>query len=288
MSDHQERLSIPRSEGRWSVLAGILAFMVSSSGTIATATAAPSAGSSATEVSSDGKAPSRALRVRVEQSIEDAPLIPAWVADRNPRLAEMLRDAEGHELWLEVEIVGATYEYGVSVVAMRDGKPVGMAGPSRCECTNEDLLAVVDEEIAAMVEVLRPGTAEQSVANTKDDHHKARAPGDSALEGRSSVDRRRLGILGYSGIGIGALGVGLMASGIPLALRQDRIRGGPGEVMTRSTHNAGIGLAVAGGMALAAGAALFVVELVRPGVRSIAVTPTMGHRQAGMSFTLAF
>lgn len=228
------------------------------------------------------------LRVEVEPSIDDAGLLPGWILDRHPNADAEIPTAEGHEQWIVVTIGGATYDYRVSVVAMRDGAPVGAAKePEACECNGEELLARVDAGIAEAAEALRVASSAAVVVPTPaevEPTHEA-AEGEGARAKDPVARPLRLRTMGYVGIGATVLGVGLLAAGIPLARRPDEIRGGMGQIETRSPREAGIGLAVSGSVAVAAGVSMVVLDLVRSRSRAVAVVPVVGPRQLGVGLT---
>jgi len=110
------------------------------------------AGERAPAEGAGGASDRRALRVTVEPRLEDATRIPQWIEERS---AGRLKESAGPEASIEVRIGGETYAYRVEVRAMRAGKPVGAARqPVACECTSEEMLALVDGEVARAVEEL--------------------------------------------------------------------------------------------------------------------------------------
>lgn len=225
------------------------------------------------------------LRIEVDPSIEEATLLNGWIHDRNISLAEKLAPAGGHEQWIAVKIGGSTYDYRVSVVAMREGQPVGAAAePEVCECNNEKLLELVDARIAAAADALRTASSPDAApAPIEQGSEGTGGPGTGSTAAADRLPRSRT--MGQVGFGVGVLGAMMLAAGIPLAWRPDEIRGGPGQVVTRSTRDTGIGLAVGGGVAVAAGVSLVMVDLVRrrQRPRSVAVVPTLGFRQLGIA-----
>lgn len=235
----------------------------------------------------------RRLRVEVDPGIEDAALIPDWVAGRSSHRVRALEGSGEQEQWLAVEIRGSTYDYRVTVVAMRGGKPVASSDPTPCECNDEELLTLVDQHIATIVGSLAKEPRDDSGGDdTTGEGSTTTSPTLPAPTGAGSNDRSldrigrpSIGALGYAGIGLGVAGIGMLAAGIPLALQHDRVRGDPGAIQLRSTHDAGIGVAVAGGVALLGGVALTVVDVARSRKRSIAVVPTAGRGHVGMTFT---
>lgn len=217
------------------------------------------------------------LRIEVEPTIDDASTLSAWILEREQDVAKTIPLAEGHEQWIAVKVGGATYDYRVSVVVMRDGLPLGPVGePETCECNSEALLAMVDDRIAAKVEELRVHPPTEASA--------PEPPAPAPKVPVTDDSHRRSGAMGSVGIGMAVLGAGLLGVGVPLALRQDEIRGEPGHrIEKRSIHDLGIGMAAVGGVALLAGVSLHVVDLVRRRQRAVAVVPTLGPRHAGLT-----
>ena len=271
------------------LLAGALALAGSARPAIAMTQPGLSAGAGPSEPAPPAEGTPSALRVQVEPTIDDASLLPGWIVDRHPGIAEEIPSVEGHEQWIAVEISGATYDYHVSVVAMRDGAPLGTVGePAACECTNEKLLELVDTRIAEVVEAF---DAQTPTEVQEPEPQVAPAPVTPTDPGKDSGRRRSpFGPLGYTGIGVAVLGVGLLGAGIPLAVRPDEpeVRGDPPELYRSSTHPPGIALAVSGGAALAAAATLLVVDVVRRRRSSVAVLPVFGPRRAGLSIICRF
>jgi hypothetical protein len=241
--------------------------------------ASPSAGS--------GVAPD-VLSVEVAAEIDDATLLPAWIAERHPDLARARRGPDGTPAqWIVVRITGSTYDYRVSIAALRDGKPLGpIPEPTRCECTTEELLELVDAGIEAASEQLRVSTRSKPVRKAE---VAATRPPRPSFE-RSAIDApsRRLGPLGRVGIGASVAGAGMTTAGALLVLRPREIRGEPGSVETRNLRDAGVGLATSGGLVVATGVALLVVDLVSQRRRSFALVPLLRPRMAGISLVRRF
>jgi hypothetical protein len=233
------------------------------------------------------------LRIEVAPTIDDESLLPGWINSRNHDLAAEIPSVEGHDQWIAIEITGATYDYRVSVVAVRDGKPVGPASePAECVCNSEKLLALVDDRIDEAVAELR--VAKLANATTPPLEPEPIPPGPVIVPEPEVVDdegmgrRRPVGALGYTGIAVSILGAGALGAGIPLALRPDGPRGTPPTLERYSTHSPGIALAVGGGVALATGVTLLIVDRVRQRRRSVAVLPTFGPGRVGLSITRSF
>jgi hypothetical protein len=253
----------------------------------------PAGPTSTTEPSDRPVSPSPLLRIQVQPTINDATLLPGWITSRNRDIAEKIPANEGQDQWVAVDITGATYDYRVSVRAMRDGTPVGrVSEPRACVCNSEKLLAMVDDQIdEAVAEFRATEPAEMAIPPREPEPTPAGPPIDlesEAIVEQDDAHRRRLGALGYTGIALGVVGAGALGAGIPLVLRPDEPRGSPPGLEQYSTHTPGIALAVSGGVALAAGVTLLIVDGVRRRQRSVAVLPTFGPGRAGLSITRSF
>lgn len=288
----------PRSRchgpGRAAWLVGGVALVLSSARAMAAAPAEPSAElPTESEASPAGNSAgvAKGLRVQVEAAIDDAALLPGWIADRHPGLAESLRGVAGvRTQWIDVRITGATYDYQVTVTAVRDGEPLRPPSePTRCECTSEELLALVDVGITAAVAVLRTPVVVEPAPVREPIAVPSVEPAEPAVERpRSDASRERLGTLGHAGIGVGVLGAGLAIAGLTLALRPEQVRGAPGRVETRDFHSAGIVMGTAGGVVLATGIALLVVDLVVPREPTTAFVPAVGPGHVGVGMARRF
>lgn len=246
--------------------------------------------------------PADVLRVDVEPGIDDAALLRGWIADRHPGLPEALRDPAGtHAQGIAVRIAGSTYDYRISVTAMRDGEPLGpLAEPTRCECTIEELLEQVDAGIEAAIEQLQapapspPAPSEPAPPAASSPEVVAPAPSPEPSPREPSPVReldqrsRRLGPLGHAGIGVAVAGAGLSVAGIVLAVRPTQIRGEPGDVEIRDFRGGGLGLAVSGGVVLATGVALLVVDRVTARRRATAWVPVLRPGMVGVSIARRF
>ena len=245
-------------------------------------------GSPATEGAVDvpSDAASGVLRVEVAAELDDAEILASWIEERNAGVAETIPHVEGHEQWIAVAVSGATYDYRVWVVAMRDGVPVDVVEEAvACECNTETLLEMVGERVAEQAEALRGAAgAEATVSRTTAIEPTIGVTQDFGKR-RSKTDRTlRLQAMGYAGVGAGVLGVGLLTVGATLTWRLEELWGAPGEIYTRPWRP-GIGMAVGGGMVFAAGVSLLVVDLVRQRSSEVAVVPVLDPRQLGVAIT---
>ncbi|MCA9710227.1 MAG: hypothetical protein KDK70_30585 [Myxococcales bacterium] len=156
-----------------------------------------------------------AVRVGVAPGIVDGDLLPGWIENRNPNVGSALA-LPGHEQWIVVEIGGETYDYALTVTAMRDGEPVGEPSePLRCDCNHASLMALVDEEIAKAVERLQATPVEEP----KEDGPDADDPEEGeviTMAPATAVPPRPLTALGIGGLVVGVAGV--LATGTGVAL----------------------------------------------------------------------
>jgi hypothetical protein len=231
------------------------------------------------------QAPER-LRVTVDPQIEDASLISGWVMSRHPDLDDTLSGSL--EEWIAVEITGATYDYRVLVVAMRGGDAVGAAEMRSCECTNEDLLELADEIEEARTRLRTIVTLEPTSRPAQDS---TRIPEPMATPQVTADLRpadRFMRSIGYIGIGAGVLGVGMIAAGIPLALKPKQVRGGAGGIETLSTRRVGIGFTMLGSMTLALSAGLFAFDFIRIRRHRLVLIPDGGNQSLGLTLAGSF
>lgn len=229
------------------------------------------------------------IRVEVAPTIADAALYPGWIHNRNPEIAKDFPEAHGHEQWISIVLEGQTYDYRLRVTAMRDGEPVGAVGEMiACECNNAKLMGLVDDGIAAAMEQLRLSSVEMvsMSASSKPDVELQLINGDILLPEHRS--RRRLGPLGYAGIGLGVAGLGALATGIPLYLRAPRGAINRGRYEYISTKPPGIALAAIGSAALTVGIVLTAVDVVRHRRRVARISPMWNERVAGFSLAWEF
>jgi hypothetical protein len=168
-----------------------------------------------------------------------------------------LAEAPGRERWVLVEIQGRYLEFRYRVVPMRDGAVVGEPGEwVECACSNDDLLVRIDEGIAAALERLQEPIA--SHGGTEPSNHQDHPPDHPPVE----VAYRKLTGLGRAGIVVGALGLsGVAVGGVFLGLGErvpeDRLH------LERDYRPPGVAVLVSGGVLLAAGVSMFVVDLVQ-------------------------
>lgn len=239
------------------------------------------------------------LRIEISPTINDASLLHAWILARSLDATKaIVPRLEGREQWIAVEIAGATYDYRVSAVAMRDGEPVGSASePVACVCNSDELLTLVDSRISAEAEELRYTPIGDLAAvippPPRPAHPVAVAPSPSLEDEPKRIESNRdghrsLSAMGYSGIGLGVVGAGTLGAGVALIVRPDQVRGPAGTARRLSTHAPGIAMTVGGGIALASSVVLIAVDLTRDRDRAISLSPTFSTHQVGLSLTRRF
>lgn len=205
-----------------------------------------------------------ALRVNVDPHIEDAARIPGWVASRSANVLDRLGEQPGHQRWVEVQIGGETYAYRVTVTAMRDGKPVSSPPePVVCECTSEELLGLLENEVRRAVEELeRPVPQEPAEQDPRPNEPDPPVGGNDSKGGRDELTWR-----GKLGIGLTAVGGSGVIAGVAMILagEQPLLRSGAQIVESRDWRNPtgyvflGLGVGI-----LASGATLWVLDARPP------------------------
>lgn len=240
-----------------------------------------------------GRAVAGPLRVEVAPKIADAELYPGWIHNRNPAIGKRLPDAPGHEQWIEILLEGEIYDFHVRVTAMRDGEPVGSVKEMMpCVCTNEEVMDLIDRGIEAAIARLEESVRrEDSVGReikltegpSKVANSTLSALGTEDPDSNRGVFGGRLGWMGYTGIGIGILGVGAIAAGVSLSLKPSETVWARGLLQERTTRPVGVVSALAGGVALAGGLTLVIVDAVRRRFQSISFVPTVSRRCTSVS-----
>jgi hypothetical protein len=242
------------------------------------------------------------LRIEIDSpmAIEGADLLRTRIAERSRETGSARIPAiEGHDPWIAVKLSGVKFAYFVSVTAMRGGRLVGPAvEPVECRCSSEELLAFIDTRISAAADVLRgpaagPGDPGSPSPTPAQDLTEDTGPVRPSKPGSSDVgpevpQRRAMGPLGYSGIGLGIVGTATLGAGVALMLRPDEVRGPQGTAWRETLRPPAIAMTVGGGVALATGVVLIAVDLVRRRDRSLSLAPTFTRREAGLVITRRF
>ncbi|MEM9462664.1 MAG: hypothetical protein AAGF11_51425 [Myxococcota bacterium] len=227
-----------------------------------------------------------ALFVDVDPGIADGELYPSWIEQRNPKLKERLPESLGARPWIAVKIAGATYDYQVAITPMQDETSIA-SGAIRfsCECSGEALLDSIDEGIAKAIDGLsrkaevEPNDPEPGEATGTSDYE------PQPPETSGSSDRRpALGPLGYTGLALGLLGGGALASGVVLYPREpyDIMEEG-GEFELRTTESVGLALVAGGSVALVGGIIMLAVDGAKHRPRRVAIIPALDARLTGVA-----
>lgn len=201
------------------------------------------------------------IRVEVSPTVADAAEYQGWVNGRQPDIEKQFPEAVGHEQWILVEIGGSTYEFELVVTPMRDGRPVGLVdGPVICDCNSSSLLEFIDARVAEAVEQLHSSREDVS----EDVPPLALSPPRMRMFSSSprAVDGSRMGPLGYTGVGVGVLGLGAIAGGIALMLRPNELRWSQGALEVGTTRSSGGAWVASGGAVVAVGIVLIVTDVV--------------------------
>jgi hypothetical protein len=223
------------------------------------------------------------LAVKVEPTVPDGEKLRGWVEDQGrTALAERPPLEPGD--FVRIVVAGGPWDYRVKIELVRRERVLGeQPGELVCECNSDELLKKVGDAIGegvdrlAEIERREREAAAQNAQNAQEEREERERA--ELADGESGP---RMGPLGYAGIGGGVVGAGMLGAGIGLAVRPNEIRGEPGSLEIRSMRGAGIGLAATGGVVLAAGVALIVVDVVRRRGRSTALVPTLAPQYAGL------
>lgn len=206
------------------------------------------------------------LRVSVAPSIDDAGLLTEWLTGRGADVSTAL-ERTGHEQWIAVRIDGHTYDYHVTVTAMRDGEPISpSAAPLACECNANALLALIDGEIATAVYRLRSmpvkgGQAARTDVAPAPEPKPKRDPCPAASES----ERPRLWTisrLGVAGVAMGTIGLAGLGAGASLVVAEEHEIPGWSKYY-RELDPLGLTMLSAGAAALAGGIAMLLVDGIR-------------------------
>ncbi|MCX4247879.1 hypothetical protein OEB96_45125 [Paraliomyxa miuraensis] len=222
------------------------------------------------------------LRIEIDETIADADLIEGWIRSRNPDVFDQPSMNEGYEQWIAISVAGATYDYEVLVMAIRDGEPIGKASaPAHCECTVEQLLELIDRHIDGSVVRLQQATA---VEHPPPPPPPPKPRPEPTRRPSPTHDRvRTLRAPGYIGIVAMALGAGAVGVGVELLTRPDAVRHGAGGLEAFTVRPPGIATVATGGVAVATGVSLLIADVVRNRRRNraMALVPTLGGSTRG-------
>ncbi|MCA9711395.1 MAG: hypothetical protein KDK70_36490 [Myxococcales bacterium] len=258
-----------------------------------------SAGPSTTSEAPAAAASSHRVRLSIETSAmgDEAKSTQAWVQrDGTAALAEA-GIAVDPKATAEVRVILAPEDLGytVTIEVREDGQPQPLAsrGPKLCEtCTRTELVGLVGRELAWVGGWLSTSPVDETATEGKADA----TPEDDGPDPEADLEQepepagreqppRRLHALGWAGVGLGAVGVGTLASGIAIGVRTYEARGEAGDYRTpRAAQPERIGWAMVGlGAAAAVGGTVMVVlDLVRPRPRPLAAAPWLDGQAAGL------
>lgn len=202
------------------------------------------------------------LRVTVEPSIEDAAQFPQLIAQYSAAaLGEVPTRARGEAQWVHVELAGTTYDYRISVTAVRGDQVLSdPTPPIACKCTSEEAKKTIDQEIRRVLgDFARETPREEDRGDSADDN------GESEPSDYVSLNRVRRGTCRATAEGY-QRGAGEPEGMVPVRVVAERCITVPLGAMGK----AGIALTAAGGAGVIAGAVMAAVgEVSVPGVRVI-------------------
>jgi len=182
--------------------------------------------------------------------------LPFWVRERHHELEDELL-LPGHEQWIAIKIAGATYDYEVTVIPMRDGAPIGAAfAPIPCECNSEALLELIDVEVADAAEELR-STPLAPLHPIEPDPRLEASDSLGEPSHEASMSTLSVGGVGVATFGVVSLGGGIAA----LLVGEQKINGH--SKFRRNFSPLGVGALSVGGAAVLGGMTMVIVDLVR-------------------------
>jgi hypothetical protein len=247
-------LTSPLTGTFWAVLlAGGLTLLIPNLQVMASEPATP------LETSTSSEASPTHLRFEIAPAVDDASLLPAWIATRYPDLASRLPEVHDHPQWISIQVAGSTYNYRIFVTAMRDGKPVGTPAPlTKCECSTEELLALIDTGIASALERFHLNPVEEPILDTLPPPE----PPHRDVPPIAEPERRHFSRLGIGGIVLASLGA--TAFGIGISMLVDGFVPFPNnESRRRDWYRASGPMLVAGGFTIATGVTMTIADMLQ-------------------------
>ena len=200
------------------------------------------------------------LEVELDPAIPDASDLSEWIRDEATEALAELPPSPERRGTIRISVAGALYDYDVSIITIREGSTDEQITRWTCECTNDDLLTRVRNDVEVTASTLEPPPP--------------------------PIDDSPKPALGPKvKIGFGLLGGGAAFTIVGLSLTA---AGDQGE----SLRKAGIPLLAVGVAALVAGTTLVVLEQrrrrARRGHSRVAIVPFVAHRAAHLGVTGRF
>ncbi|MEM9463453.1 MAG: hypothetical protein AAGF11_55445 [Myxococcota bacterium] len=254
-----------------------------------------SASTSANEVNA------KAVRLSVDTSAmgKEAKSTRAWVLrDGGKALAEAgVMVAADTSTEVQVILEPKDLGYTVRIEVREDGteSPIFTRGPKICEnCTRTELIGMVGRELAWVGGWLSGSDAEQeqepdpetvAIGDATEDglpEQSEPEPGDSLED--HPPRRRKLHALGWSGIGVGTVGLGTLVGGFTIILRNYEARGEPGDYRIPSVRPERVGWTMVGlgAAALVGGSVMLMFDLAKGNQTGVAAGPWLEPGAGGL------
>lgn len=193
------------------------------------------------------------LEVNVAADIVEAAELQQWIDEEARRMLDARPGESRRRGSLHVTVGGALYEYQVTITARRDGEVVGRPSSWQCECSNEELLERLREELPRTADLL---VESSPVVDT---------PGQSPPPPRPPIEPAapRIGAGEVVGLTVMVVGVAGLAAGAALVSKGAVQRLDPGDYgvgVERDYTRPGVPILVAGAGAVATGLAVYLLQ----------------------------
>jgi len=156
------------------------------------------------------------LEIEIASGIVERADLRRWIDEDARRVLDALPDDAERRGSLRIAVVGALYEYEVTITARRDGTVVGTPSTWTCDCSNEELLDRLRTEL--------PAVAERLAAEEEQEQAPAPEPVVRPTIGTvvDEPERRRLGPAGAAGVTLMVLGATGVGTGVALITLTNR------------------------------------------------------------------
>ena len=185
---------------------------------------------------------------------------------------------------------GTAFEYSVETTPWAADAGRTSEKGTCAPCSDEMTVAKITGLFGARFDALADTTGEAPPSESAAEPVGPKAPPPPSQQ-PSDDDPKKVGALGWAGIGVALAGAATGGAGIVLLLRDDRVRVDPAaplHVERTSTRRSGIALAVVGGALVISGIVMVAVDQVKRKRRRVAWAPAMAPGFAGFELAGRF